>query len=124
MSKLIHIDDTLLSDHFKEAHGFRPRGIYQEWWSDDELLVEHDKLSGICAINSERERVEGLESLRELEEGITRTIECGAGDRSTAIRWMFSDLDMCQGIDYELWHLNIPFCLTSSYAAEIVEAIE
>ena len=57
MSNLIHISKTDLSDFYKDAFGFRPRGHYQEWWTEEELQKEYDYLSACCRENREMEAI-------------------------------------------------------------------
>ena len=77
---------NILSDVFKDANGFRPRGMFSDY-SVAQLRAELDRLSAKVeeSINAERQ----LEAARAeaFEKRITDLINCGAGNRETAIRW-------------------------------------
>ena len=40
MTNLIHISETDLSDFYKDAYGIRPRGVYKEYWTPEDLEAE------------------------------------------------------------------------------------
>ena len=107
MTDLIHIFDTDLSDFFKDAYGFRPRHNYKEWWTNDELQEEYDHLSTICKENMKIEESEQGKALICFEKLIEETIQYGAKDRKTALRWLIEgeglDLDFGQDIEHFFW---------------------
>ena len=84
-------DEQTISDLHKDARGFRPHAAFTQGWhqSDDEnkqaiwdgLLRELDHVQ---AEEARRER----EALADFELEVLRTIDLGAGDRKTALRWM------------------------------------
>ena len=127
MSALIHVSDTLLSDHSKEAFGCRYRG-YKEWWTQEELDAEHDRLAEICEQNDREESALALLNQRDFETRINTVIECGAGNRETALNWMFGhNIGHEFGEDYqvtsELYDLGIFGQWIDVYRIEIVSAI-
>ena len=88
-------DENIFSDLYKDTRGFRPRG--HEFFSAtplrkqaiwDDMLVEYDE-------EMERDRTNKLGNHRRFEELVTSTIEAGALDRATAIRWLLD----AEGVD-------------------------
>lgn len=124
---LIHIGDTLLSDAHKDAFGFRPRGLYKDWWTHEELEGEYDSLWEISRAGELERMQEELECQKLFEGYIDLTIEVGAKDRATAFRWMtqgegYADWHN-QDIEHMLWKKGIGFDIMPMYIAEIRGAL-
>ena len=113
MTEKIHIWKTGLSDFHKDAYGFRPRDHYQEWWTQEELDAEYDRLSAICEENRVREEYQQAQALVDFEKDIKNTIALGASDRQTAIRWLIEaeglDLNFSQDVEHFFWLNNLPW---------------
>jgi len=122
---LIHIFDTLLSDIHKDAFGFRPRGHYKDWWTQEELDAEYDRLDLICQANQEAEYIRNEHEQVRFEELIQETINYGAGDRKTAMRWLIQgeglNIDYKQDVDHFFWMQGIGWEKGDAYKAEIAE---
>ena len=103
---MIHIHETMLSDMFKDANGFRPRH-YKEWWTEEELEKEYDYLQTCINESMERERIQHEIAEKEFEALILKTIELGAEDRDTAIRWLMQAEDVdtrnLQDVEHFFW---------------------
>lgn len=123
MTNLIHVFDTDLSDFFKDAYGFRPRHNYKEWWTNEELQEEYDHLSFICKENMKIEKNEQEKALVCFETLIKETIEHGAKDRKTAIRWLIEgedlDLNHSQDIEHFFWSHGLSWELIDKFKNEI-----
>jgi len=119
---MIHISNTDLSDLHKDAFGFRPRGIYQEWWDEKELENEYNFLNSICEQNMKDEAVLEASSLVNFENLIKKTIEYGADDRETAIKWLvdsenleFNEYDL----QYFFWKYGLSYEIQNKWAKEL-----
>lgn len=97
MSQLTENDLAIYSDCYKDAFGIRPRGNYPE------TVEEYEKdMELFCSMIDERneeDRVISLNAQKRIEQAIDKVIDSGAGDRATALRWMF---DHCRWDDGEL----------------------
>jgi hypothetical protein len=84
-------DEQTISDLHKDARGFRPRGAFIEGWnqSDDEnkQAIWDGLLRELDRVQLEEERRE-REALADFELAVLGTIDLGACDRKTALRWM------------------------------------
>lgn len=93
------------SDFYKEAHGFRPRHVNTDTWTEADYEREFEQLGQICNENAEREALQEAEAVRKFEQHVTNTICMGAGDRETALRWIM-DASQADG-DWEYFcYLN------------------
>jgi len=122
MSNLIHINQTDLSDFFKEANGFRPRDIYKDWWTQEELDAEYKRLNQICEENRIIETKREEESLQRFNILIYRTIKNGAGNRKTAIRWLLQaeKLDFnLHDLQYFFWKYGLSYEIQNKWAKDL-----
>jgi len=80
----------------KDAFGVKGRH-YRLWdgngkvapeWTLERLREEADSISAAVEASIKTEHEMELEAIREFEEAVQRTIEAGAGNRETAIRWL------------------------------------
>ncbi len=114
-------DESTVSDLHKDTYGFRPCvSFWTEWRSgtDDQKQVIWDQLIAAHDIEVQLYRAARQRSIDEFEATIARTIELGASDRATAIRWFiegYPDFDSSwHSGEYLCWELNIPY----NYAKE------
>ncbi|MNK75707.1 hypothetical protein D3C87_952520 [compost metagenome] len=77
---------SILSDVFKSAHGFRPRGMFADY-SIAELRAELARQDKAYEETAARERAQEEACAVKFEARIADLIASGAGDRETAIRW-------------------------------------
>jgi hypothetical protein len=124
MTELIHFSETDLSDFSKDAYGFRCR-TYKEWWSKDELEAEYKRLSAICEDNYLADTKRESEALVQFEILIKRTINYGAADRETAIKWLvqgegleFNEYDL----QYFFWGHGLSYEIQNKWAKELCNA--
>ena len=104
-------DDTI-SDLHKDAYGFRPgQGFWQRWQeaTDDQKQEEWDWLIQVLDQTMKREAEMQKEAIAKFEFFVDQTIECGAGDRQTALQWIM-DASTCNG-DWEFlcYHHDLPY---------------
>lgn len=78
-----------ISDASKDAQGFRTR-MDISGMTIEELMVEADYWEGRVIEAIEDERAHEKEAVAEFEQLVADTINMGAGDRETAIRWLKS----------------------------------
>jgi len=109
---------SLYSDCHKSEHGFRPslQGITQE--VIDEYFEGYDER---IAIAFEEERIYALEAQKQLEQTIAAAQEVGAGDRSTALRWLFGE---SEDLDHDLWEHGLDYQWSSVYRQEVKRVLE
>jgi hypothetical protein len=105
-------DDNTFSDLYKDAHGFRPRGheFYdanttparkQEIW--DATLRDLDQ-------TIEWEKQAEAQAIVEFEKLVDKTIEAGAGDRETALKWIAqSEGEEFYGTGYFRYLFGLPY---------------
>lgn len=123
MSNLIHISKTDLSDFHKDAYGFRPRGIYKEWWTESELEAEYQHLSKVCEENRIMDEAREHQALLDFNKLIDDTIAYGAGDRETAIRWLVQGEGLefhTYDLEYFFWGHGLSYELQKQYSKELL----
>ena len=119
---LIHISETMLSDMFKDANGFRPHH-YKDWWTQDELDAQYDLLQKDIEDSIKREEYAEKQAVKAFKALIQETINHGAGDRETAIRWLVQGegLEMTvEDLKYFFWGHGLSWKLQNRWANKLV----
>lgn len=112
-------DNDIFSDIFKDIHGFRPR-THEFWYASsarkqeiwDSLLIEHDEYY-------KAEVIRETEAVEAFENRVVETIQMGASDRESAIRWILQaeELDSLDDPSYICYLLRIPYEMAGNFAS-------
>lgn len=109
-------DDQIFSDLHKDAYGYRPRN--HEYYTADDQRKQQIWDDTICDLNLEMAATERRynEAIEQFENNLISLINCGAGDRNTAIRWFVDSLgltefDRSYGASYICFELGIPYSM-------------
>ena len=107
-------DENTVSDLHKDAYGFRPSSLFWSQWNAmnaEQKQAEWEYLCSALEDNIEREKMIEERAVREFEARVTETIESGAGDRATAIRWILQSegLDDEEDMGYVCYCLGLPY---------------
>ena len=117
-------DDNIFSDLHKDAYGFRPRGHeYYEAAPERKQEIWVRVCEDLEASQEEESRRE-QEAVAVFKAQITRVIEAGAGNRSTALRWMIQPAGETFRLeqDVEYWVFNQGILFTD-YGRELVKEL-
>ena len=95
-----------ISDLYKDVNGVRPRFYNFPEWSDIEVEIFTDKLIAQLKENEELERLQEEADIKSFEDQVQKTIELGAGDRKTALKWLFSSEEYDQGEYITDWDVD------------------
>lgn len=122
MTNFYHVSETDLSDFFKDANGFRPSGIYKEWWTEEEIKAEYNHLGGVMDDNNKAEAIANSEALVDFNKLVDETIELGAPDKETAIKWLVDGEDLgwnAYDLKYFFWGHGLSYELQNSWTSEL-----
>lgn len=97
---------SLYSDLYKDARGFRPRGIDQNV-SVEELRLMVEDITAEAQRAAEEYRAAAATAVLKFESLITTLIAAGAGSRVTAIRWLIEAGESRDMSDLE-WEFDLP----------------
>jgi hypothetical protein len=107
-------DLSFFSDYYKDAHGCRPRHIDFTSWTREDFDSEVDKLRVIILADIEQDKLAEIKAIANFEARIEETISMGAGNRETALWWLYQPyFDNGDTIDYLLWDNGI--CIHSKF---------
>lgn len=106
--------DDCFSDLFKDVNGFRPRGSLMDDWNDRTPRQKQELWNALCdelEENSKTEAAAAEASVAEFETWINSTIELGAGNRESALRWITSEskFQNSQCVEHFVWNQGILF---------------
>ena len=103
--------EDIFSDLHKDAYGFRPRD--HEFYSATPERKQEiwDYFCQVVEDNNAAEREHEARALRDFEQEVQNTIELGAGDRATALRWMTQSEEFYneQCVEHWVWNRGILF---------------
>lgn len=104
--------DELASIHYdmyKDVYGIRPRHIDYDLRTEAELEQMLEELSVELVAELARQDRAEANAIVEFERLVTQTINCGAGDRATALRWI-KDESGCDGDwEYLCFLFDLPY---------------
>lgn len=115
-------------DVAKDATGVRPRWIDFENSTIEELEDTLKLYSKMAEEEADREHQMEKEAIAEYEARVEQLIECGAGDRETAVRWMIEAESerYLQDVEELMYHWGMPYTFTprlpEHIKAEVKEA--
>ena len=102
------------SDMFKDANGFRFRGIQDLTDAELHEMILNCETAITASIREEEQQK--ADSAKEFEDRISKTISMGAGDRETAIHWILDgEIDpedrgtQLASADYLRYELGLPY---------------
>jgi hypothetical protein len=114
--------ETLIWDVYKDAYGVRPRHMDFKSMTLDQLKAEADFLCKEADRQYEAEKAQEAADVETFKATVQKTIELGAGDEETALRWMTQDMEFYHPQDVEHWVYNYGI-LFSDYGKELVKKL-
>lgn len=96
-------------DLYKDVYGFRPRHISTDFMTEAELEAELNSLQAEGERRWAAEKAEQDRNVVALEARIQSLIDMGAGDRTTAIRWIDQAEQSNGDLEYLCYLLNVPY---------------
>jgi hypothetical protein len=101
----------IYSDFHKEAYGFRPRGFDYSVLTTEQLKADFDRFAEVCRENAIEEELRLQADLKSFDLLIARTIQLGASDYKTALKWLFDgenlDWQNPQDLEHFVWRKGI-----------------
>lgn len=121
------VDDDLVYELHQDAYNYRPSASFMAEWramSEAEKKIEWDRMIAALERNQREEKEREDRIAAEFEKNIQATIESGAGDRKTALRWMFQEYvtDYSMDLENAIYEQNLMF--VGDYEKEIKEALK
>ena len=122
-------DDLLgtISDFYKDAHGVRPALCRYREMTNLQLEAEIEKLGHEVEAAIQQDQQRDLRAVADFQARIQRTVDSGAGDDITALRWTIQPETFysAQCIDHFLWSQGILFTdYGRSLATQIQEILD
>ena len=115
-------DENIVSDLLKDAFGSRrAEGFYRNWdIADDEgKQIIWDNLLIVLENSVNEEKTQTEKAVEAFEKRVSETIELGAGNRETAIRWIVDSLDLSE-VDKMYGGEHVCFVMGLPYNMEAV----
>lgn len=115
--------ECYIYEEHKTAFGTKGRHYNFSAMTMDELRAEAEYIADACDKAVAEEEAAKERSLAEFQSQITKVIDAGAGDRTTALRWMTSTETFysSQDVEYWVWNQGILF---TDYGRELVKELD
>ena len=115
-------DETILSDLFKDAYGFRPReNFWNTWKSADNDRKQRiwDELLRSLDFALDEAKAQEAYAIEQYELQLAQILDTGAGDRQTAIRWLVESItdefDRQYGAGFVCYKLGLPYTMEKEF---------
>lgn len=98
-------------DAYKDAYGFRPRGVEVGHWTAEFFRSDLEFLGKEIDRRLEEERQEELLCIEKFEALVASTIQSGARDRETALRWIMEGCPAARDGDWDFlcYEYGLPY---------------
>jgi hypothetical protein len=96
-------------DMYKDAYGFRPRGIDTSAWTLEQFEAEFQVLGSVIEREEIQRRGSEQKSVVDFEARVETLIGAGAKDRATALRWIHEAEDTGGDDEYLCYTLGLPY---------------
>lgn len=115
--------ESSIWDLYKDVHGFRPRHMDMSSMSDAELESVYTNLLNDLEVEQAREADESARAVEEFKALVARTIEMGAKDEETALRWIADSETFyhSQDVEHFVYKQGILF---TDYGRELCKKLE
>lgn len=97
------------SDMYKDAHGFRPRGIDTTAWTEEDFLKEFDYLGTVIQRENELRMESQARAEHDFEMRVQGLLMSGARDRGMALRWIHEAEGTNGDDEYLCWTVGLPY---------------
>jgi hypothetical protein len=96
-------------DMYKDAYGFRPRGIDTSAWTLEQFEDEFKSLGEAIDREETARKASEAEAVAKFEQHVTNTICMGAGTREVALRWIMEASSANGDWEYLCYDLGLPY---------------
>ena len=94
---------------FKDAYGYRPRGIDTSAWDEATFDAEFNYLQDLIAKNEQERKIAEHEAAHAFEMRIQSILACGAKDREMALRWIHEAEGSNGDDEYLCYLVGLPY---------------
>ena len=101
--------ESIFWDMYKDAYGFRPRGISTHLWDEAKFNREFDFLQSEITKNEQERKIAEHEAAHAFEMRVQSVMACGAKDRAMALRWIHEAEGTNGDDEFLCWTLGLPY---------------
>lgn len=101
--------ESIFWDMYKDAYGFRPRGISTHLWDEAKFNREFDFLQSEITKNEGQRKIAECQAAHAFEMRVQSILACGARDREMALRWIHEAEGSNGDDEFLCWTLGLPY---------------
>ena len=94
---------------FKDAYGYRPRGIDTSAWTEQRFAAEFEVLGQMISEQEARRLHAEHEAAHAFEMRVQSILACGAKDREMALRWIHEAEGSMGDDEYLCYLVGLPY---------------
>lgn len=106
-------------DMYKDAYGFRPRGIDTSSWTLEQFDREFAELGEVMKTNDIAQKIEEAKATEKFERRVAELMTMGARDRAMALRWIHEAEETNGDDSYLAWTLGLPYLYFSKQSQSV-----
>jgi hypothetical protein len=96
-------------DMYKDAYGFRPRGIDTSTWTESDFEKAFDSLAEAISAGEKARAEDEARAIVRFGKLVEKTMQAGACDRETALRWIMEGSDCNGDWEYLAYRHSLPY---------------
>ena len=101
--------ESIFWDMYKDAYGFRPRGISTHLWDEAKFIREFDFLQSEITKNEGLRKIAEHEACHAFEMRVQSIMSSGARDRAMALRWIHEAEGTNGDDEFLCWTVGLPY---------------
>jgi hypothetical protein len=99
---------TIYSDMYKDAYGFRPRGINTDSWTESQFNDALDELGRVIEASETARKEDEAAAILKFEDSVTNLMHTGT-NRARVIAWLMQEADAEDDPEYFCYKKGLPY---------------
>ncbi len=99
---------TIYSDMYKDAYGFRPRGINTDSWTEAQFNDALDELGRVIEASETARKEDEAAAILKFEDSVTNLMHTGT-NRARVIAWLLQEADAEDDPEYFCYKKGLPY---------------
>jgi len=110
---------SIYSDMYKDAHGFRPRHMDTTHWTEEMFLAEFEALELVIRQEELQRAFREGQAIERFEAQLVELMACGAHDRTMATGWVMEAEGANGDTEFAEYLLGLPYGYITKIATKV-----
>ena len=99
---------SIYSDMYKDAYGFRPRGINTDSWTEAQFNDALDELGRVIEASETARKEDEAAAILKFEDSVTNLMHTGT-NRARVVAWLMQEADAEDDPEYFCYKKGLPY---------------